>query len=212
MSTTPSRVKVFLSGEGSNERGSRFAPRAFQSDERPGVLHVLLERVQPDGWEVGGARDWKGIRKYRAGAASHADTHNVLGVAKDAKDAGCDVLAFSRDLDRDAARRQAIEEGIARVPEVLAGAPAVIGGVAVPTLEGWILALLGVRAAEALSPKRAEEALVQKGIPRKDGAAMVRVVEDADLAGLPSDATSLRTWLERAKAVLPALVAGRASR
>jgi len=69
----------------------------------------------------------------------------VLGVAKDAKDAGCDVLAFSRDLDRDTARRQAIEDGIARVPEVFAGAPAVIGGVAVPTLEGWILALLGVR-------------------------------------------------------------------
>jgi hypothetical protein len=176
------------------------------------VLHVLLERVQPDGWEIGGARDWKGIRKYRAGAARHADTHNVLGVAKDAKDAGCEVLAFSRDLDRDTARKQAIEDGIARVPEVLAGAPAVIGGVAVPTLEGWILALLGVGASEALSPRRAEEALVQKGVARKDGAAMVRVVEDADLAGIPADATSLRVWLGRAAAVLPPLVADRASR
>jgi hypothetical protein len=209
VSAAPPKVKVFLSGEGPNELGSRFAPRAFQSDDRPGVLHLLLERVQLDGWEVGGARDWKGIRKYTAGGARHADTHNVLGVAKDAKDAGCDVLSFSRDLDKDAAREQAIEDGIALVPELLAGAPAVIGGVAKPTLEGWILALLGVRGTEALSPKRAEEALVGKGVPRKDGAAMARVVEDADLAQIPPDATSLRTWLGRAEAVLPPLVVER---
>jgi hypothetical protein len=106
--TEPRQVKVFLSGEGSNELGSRCGLAAYQSDERPGVLHALLARVQPSGWVVGGARTWSTIRKYRAGKAAHADTHNVLGVALDAKEAGCEVLAFSRDLDRDAAREDVL--------------------------------------------------------------------------------------------------------
>lgn len=90
------------------------------------------------------------------------------------------------------------------------GAPAVIGGVSIPTLEGWILALLGVRRTEDLSSKRAEESLADHGVPRKDGAAMVRVVEDADLEAVPEDAESLRAWLARAREVLPPLVAKRA--
>jgi hypothetical protein len=36
-----------------------------------------------------------------------------------------------------------------------------------------------------------------------DGAAMVRVAEDADLDAVPPDATSLGEWLARARAVLP---------
>jgi hypothetical protein len=199
------KVRVFLSGEGSNELGSRVGHASFQSDDRPGVLHTLLARVQATGWEVGGARTWKRIRKYRAGKTDHEDTRNVLGVALDAKEAGCEVLAFSRDADRDPGRAQAVEEGIARVPATFTSAREVIGGVAVPTLEGWILALLETRGTEALSPKRAEEALAAKGVARKDGAAMVRSVEEADLAKTPGDAQSLRLWLKRAE-VLPRLV------
>lgn len=155
---------------------------------------------------MGGARDWTSIRKYKAGAA-HRDTHNVLGVALDAKEAGCDVLAFSRDLDSDVTRKDAIEEGIRRVPETFSEAPEVIGGVAVPTLEGWILALLRVRQTEELTPKRALFVLDEKGVPSKDGLAMVHVVEEADLDQLPSDAVSLAAWLARARTVLPKLSA-----
>jgi hypothetical protein len=64
------------------------------------------------------------------------------------------------------------------------------------------------RGTEALSPKRAEEALAEKGVARKDGPAMARSVEEADLAKIPDDARSLRLWLTRAE-VLPRLVAGR---
>jgi hypothetical protein len=205
-------VKVFLCGEGSNELGSRIGHRAYQSDERPGALHVLLSRVQPDGWEVGGACEWKRIRKFRAGKADHEDTRNVLGAALDAKEAGCDVLAFSRDLDKDEGRRDAVEEGMKRVPETFASAPEIIGGVAIPKIEAWILALSGVRRTEQMSPTRAEEALVQQGFARKDGAAMVRAVEVADLANIPEDAASLLLWLSRARATLPKLVADRAQR
>jgi hypothetical protein len=201
------RAKVFLCGEGPNELGSRFGHRAYQSDERPGVLHALLARVQPTGWEVGGVREWKRIRKFRIRGASHEDTHNVLGAALDAKEAGCDVLAFSRDRDRDPDRHDAIEEGIRKVPETFPSAPAVIGGVAVPTLEGWVLALSQELRTEELTPKRAEQALQDKGVKLKDGTAMVRLVEEADLSKLPSDATSLTAWIARARNVLPPLVA-----
>ena len=198
--SAPRKVKVFLCGEGANELGSRNAPRAFQHDREPGVLHVLLERVQREGWEVGGARSWKQIPKYRVGRAAHQDTRNVEAAALDAREAECDVLAFSRDVDTESGRKDAIEEGIKRVTS-----PSVIGGAAVPTLEGWVLALLGVAGSEALSPKRAEKLLEENGIPRKDTAAMVHVVESADVAALPKDATSLRLWLDRAQ-VLTTLV------
>jgi hypothetical protein len=205
------KVKVFLSGEGRNELGSRSGDPVYQSDEEPGVLHALLTRVRASGWEVGGACNWRKIRKYRASAAPHEDTHNVLGIALDATEAGCEVLAFSRDVDNDSARQQAVDDGLALIPQTFADAPGVIGGVAVPKLEGWILALLGVRGTEALSPKRAEQDLAVKSAARKkDGRAMVRIVEDADLARIPPDAASLHTWLDRARAVLPPACARRA--
>jgi hypothetical protein len=210
VSASPDKIKVFLCGEGSNELGSRVGHRSYQNDERPGVIHVLLLRVQPNGWEVGGACEWKRIRKFRAGKADHEDTHNVLGAALDAKESGCHVLAFSRDLDKDTARKEAVEEGIRRAPATLANAPEIIGGVAVPTLEGWILALLGVRRTEDMAPKRAAETLAQHGVAPKDGTAMVRVVEESNLAQLPSDAASLRLWLSRAETILPRDVDARA--
>jgi hypothetical protein len=210
VSGAPRKVKVFLSGEGANELGSRAGHPAYQSDERPGVLHSLLSRVQPTGWVVGHACDWKNIRKYRVRGtgATHDDTHNVLAAALDAKERGCEVLAFSRDVDSNPERREAIAKGIRLVPSVISSAPPeVIGGVAVPTLEGWILALLGERATEELSPTRAQATLSVKGVAPKDGAAMTRAVEKADLESLPKDADSLREWLSRAQAILPRRVA-----
>lgn len=88
------------------------------------------------------------------------------------------------------------------MPLTLPSPPAVIGGVAVPTLEGWILALLQEPRTEELTPKRAEQTLEGKGVKLKDGSAMVRAVEEADLSKLPGDATSLATWLARAKMVM----------
>ena len=96
------KTRVFLVGEGENELGSRAGAPAYQSDKHPGVLFTLLSRVQPNGWIVGGAREWKSIRKYQARSAVHEDTRHVLGAAIDAKEAGCDRIvarsAFVRDL------------------------------------------------------------------------------------------------------------------
>jgi hypothetical protein len=167
--------------------------------------------VAPSGWEVGGARQRKSLRKLRVGGAAHNDTRNVLAAALDAKEAGCDVLAFSRDRDSDQARVKAVGEGMERVPSELDPAPAVIGGVAIQALEGWILAMRGERGTESLGRTTASEKLATLGVEPKDGARMVLVVEDADLDAVPDDATSLKAWLSRAEAVLPALVAERRS-
>ncbi|AUX20568.1 hypothetical protein SOCEGT47_010400 [Sorangium cellulosum] len=207
----PERARIFLVGEGEGELGSRAGAPAQQSDRRPGVLSTLLSRVQPSGWVIGGAREWRSIRKVQARGVLHEDTRNVLGAALDAQEAGCDVLVFSRDIDRDPARREAVEEGIRRVSSILSAPPEVIGGVAVPALAGWILALLGERATEELSPLRAQAMLAAKGMMPDDGAAMVRVAAGADLDAVPPDATSLTEWLARARAVLPRRT-GRAAR
>lgn len=205
-------MKIFLAGEGPNEIGNRAAHAAYRTEARPGVLEVLLRRVQPEGWEVGAARVWTSIRKYRVGKASHNDTHNVLGIALDAIEAGCDILAFSRDLDNDPDRKAAIEDGLARIPVVFPRPPEVIGGVAVPALEGWILALLGRRKTEELTTPQAVKALTEESIDEKDGLAMVTVAEEADIDLVPEDAASLRAWLERAREVLPPAVKDRTSR
>lgn len=212
MSAAGGRVRVFLAGEGANELGGRHGHPSYQSDDRPGALSALLSRVQADGWEVGGAREWKRIRKFRAGKADHEDTHNVLGAALDAKEAGCEVLAFSRDQDRDERRGAAVAEGTRRAEVKFGDSPAVIGGVAVPTLEGWILAILGVRGTPQMSPKRASEELAQRGVAPKDGAAMVAIIEAADLDAIAVDAVTLAAWVARARAVLPAKVAVHAAR
>ena len=202
--SAPARVRVFLSGEGANELGSRAGHRAYQTDERPGVLHALLARIQPDGWEVGGATAWAKIRKYRVQGAAHADTGNVLGVAVDAIEAGCQIVAFSRDVDDDPDRARAVEDGIARVAtELDAGRPDIIGGVAVPSTEGWILALRGQHGTQRLSTGRAVRALVDQGVEAKDGARMAEIAAEADLDAIPADAESLRTWIQRARDVLP---------
>ena len=73
----------------------------------------------------------------------------MIVAALDASEAGCDVLAFSRDRDNDEDREKAIEEGIAAAKTARL---AVVGAAAIPTLEGWILALMKTSRTEAMSP------------------------------------------------------------
>jgi hypothetical protein len=81
----------------------------------------------------------------------------------------------------------------------------VIGGSAIPVLEAWILAMLGEHGSEELRKSAAQEKLIKKGID-KDTAEMVKVVLEAELARLPEDAGSLRSWLLKARNVLSPLV------
>jgi hypothetical protein len=192
-------LKVFLCGEGANELGSRARERAYQTDDQPGVIQALLRKVRSDGWRVGGAVTWKNIRKFRAGGAAHADTTNVRGAALDAREMKCDVLAFVRDGDGDAWRSRAIDEGIELAERDGGRALAIVGGVAVPAIEGWILALRG----EARTEERSRGQLgARLGADAKSTDAYVAAAEAADLSALPGDARSLRAWVGRAEAAL----------
>jgi hypothetical protein len=205
-------VRVFLAGEGSNELGVYARDAAYRDEDGcQGVLCALLAKVQPGGWRVGGSKLWKDIRKLQAkgalkGKYEHEDTRNVLKLALTAEEAGHHVLVFSRDADADEERAAAIEEGLRRAAETYPGVK-IIGGIAIPALEGWVLALLEVAKTESFSRGKAEAALIAEGFEPKDGVAMVAIVEQADLAKLPSDAKSLVHWLKRAREVLPAAVA-----
>lgn len=195
-------IKVFLAGEGKNELGGRIGPPAFHNPDQRGVIEALLQKICPDGWVVGGACEWKRIRKFKAHGPVDAETRAVLGAALDARESQCHVLAFCRDQDKDENRQRAIDTGIERVQQGHPSSPAVIGGIVIPKLEGWILALLCYAKTEAMSPNRADEKLVEHGVAAKDTEAMVRIVDEANLNVVPPDATSLHQWLARARVVM----------
>lgn len=195
-------VKVFVVGEGKNELGGRIGPPSYHDHEKRGVIEALLLKVRAHGWEIGGCCEWKRIRKFKAKGHIDSETRNVLGAALDAKEANCPVLAFCRDRDNDEGRCAAIEAGIRVAVETIYSPPDIIGGVVIPTMEGWILALLARRKTDSLSPVRAAKDLQDLGIAEKDTAAMVKVVDDANLDAVPNDAMSLHQWLNRAREVM----------
>jgi hypothetical protein len=201
-----SGVKVFLCGEGSNELGSRCGLPNYQDDSQPGVIETLLRRVQAHGWEVHGAIQWKGIIKLRGPRRRiPREEQNVLGLVFAAKKKRARVLAFVRDADDDKNRPKVIADAIGKAKETFPEVE-VIGGAAVPVLEGWILAMRGEHGTEKLGKAAARSKLVELKIPSKDSAAMVDVAAKVALEKLPEDATSLKAWQARANDVLPALV------
>jgi hypothetical protein len=201
-------VKVWLGGEGPSELGTR-----ADGGDDPGVIEALLLKVEPTGWIVGGALRWKYIRKYRAGHAArggdnHEDLHNVCGLALTAWEAGCEVLAFARDVDADDRRADAIARGIALASEQFPML-VVIGGVARPAIEGWVLALVGVRDADELSRARALELLRARTIEEKQASAYVEIVSAAELDRLPVGCGSLAGWIATARTRLGRALRGR---
>jgi hypothetical protein len=196
-------IKVWLGGEGNCELGSGTAP---------GAVEALLRTVEATGWRVDGATQWRRIRKFRVGRAgrddNHEDIHNVCGLALTAWEAGCEVLAFIRDVDADERRAGAIAEGIAVARERHADVRVIGGCVARPALDAWILALAGARDTDAMSRTRALEELRSRDIDAKSHAAYVEVIERADLTGLPAGCESLHAWLATARAELTSAVHG----
>lgn len=191
-------VQVWLGGEGPSELGTR-----ADGGDDPGVIEALLLKVEPAGWIVGGALRWKYIRKYRAGHAArggdnHEDLHNVRGLALTAWEAGCEVLAFTRDVDADDRRADAIARGIEQARSLFP-LLVIIGGVARPALEGWVLALLGVRNSDALSRAKSLELLRSRSIEDKKASAYVEIVTAADITKLPVGCDSLASWLSAAR-------------
>lgn len=201
---------MFLAGEGRNELGCWYDEPPHRVGSDPGVIEALLRGVQSEGWHVSDALRWTRIRKLRLGRSVHADVHNILAVALHARERGCDVLAFARDTDGEEERERAVAKGIAAMIDDPGESLGVVGGAAVPNLEAWILALHGGRSTDRAGRARVTRALKAAGIAPKDTAAMVAVVERANLEGMERRSKSLATWLGTAKEVLRRRVEERA--
>ena len=198
-------IDVFLAGEGPNELGSWARDPVYRSQTPdgvplPGVLESLLRKVRPDGWTTRDAILWKHIRKLQARVPGRADERNVRALILKAREAGCHVVAFSRDTDGHSEVDFNVETAIADHEQTGDGSIRVAGGTADPKLEAWVLALKGEHHCEDRG--HLQERLEKLGVGPKDTPAMVAVVEQADLSAVPEDAHSLVRWLGRARAAL----------
>lgn len=200
-------AKVWLGGEGASEIGDRDRP----GGQRIGAVEALLRRVEPRGWEVEGATQWRHIRSYRLGVGiggNHNDRHRIAGIALAAYEAACEVVAFVRDVDAEEQRADAIEAGLAAAQELFPLVQ-IIGGPAKPALEGWIAALLGCRESDTMSRIACATFLAEREMSGKRAEDYVGAVEIADLGRLPPGCDSLRVWLARASMILGAAVHGK---
>jgi hypothetical protein len=174
-------AKVWVVGEGNNELGvgDGYGNRAR------GVIETLLRRACADGWECTGKLPWRSIQKFRAGGArlagpSHGDYFNVLGLVLTAYEQVADAVAFSRDVDSDPDREEAVAAALAWIRNESEWFIGVIGGVAKPSLEGWVLALQGIAGTDAMSRSRAQERLRTSTIEPKSTEDYIAIVEQAE--------------------------------
>ncbi|MSP61902.1 MAG: hypothetical protein EXR72_16530 [Myxococcales bacterium] len=185
-------MNVLLAGEGQTELGGWANEPAYRTGEK-GVIPALLERVQP-GWRIGDAIVWKQIVKYRAGDHREREARNVLGLVERARSCGFAAVVFTRDRDGYVAREEDVEKGIEKAAEMFPDVT-IVGGVAVETIEAWILALLGESRSEAQHNPRTVLADTHS---IRTVAEKVAAIALADLAAIPEDAGSLHRWLLRA--------------
>ncbi|MBN2497525.1 MAG: hypothetical protein JXR96_23230 [Deltaproteobacteria bacterium] len=192
-------MKLLLAGEGANELGGWHHEEPYRTDE-PGVIEALLKKVHPHGWAIVHAVKWHWIHKYCVGMHGAAEKRNIEYVHHKAKKLGLDAVVFVRDRDgkKNHKRQRDIEYTIESCEQT--GGPAIIGGMAIEKLEAWILALCGEHNSESMN--KPENRLADREDCPKNTAEMVEVVEGADLDRIPSDARSLRAWLDRARSVL----------
>jgi hypothetical protein len=200
------RVRVWVGGEGVGELGR----------DKPGAVEALLRRVRATGWHCEGKTIWSQIRKYRSRGARvrHADYANACSLALMAFEAGVEIIAFVRDVDSDEDREDAIAEAIRWIEHDSGWPIDVIGGVAKPALEGWILALRGHHDTDEMSRARTRERLDEASIELKSHAHYIEIIEAASLGpppsfDLPPGTASLQQWLAKAHEVLNRVIDGR---
>ncbi len=187
-------MSVLLGGEGKNELGGWAGHAVDQRDDDDGVIKALLRKAGDKPFHVVGALRWRNIPKLRAHGPSPREAQNVLGLVHEASRAQADVVAFVRDADRPrktdergAVIDAAIETAAAAFPNVR-----IVGGVAVPVLEGWLLAALGTHGTEDLSKVAAQTRLDARAV--RTTSDMVETIDALEVDRLPPDAVSLRCW------------------
>ena len=194
--------KVFLAGEGANELGSWAKKPPYQDDSESGVLKALLQKIKNDGWQVSGAIRWKNIIKFQAGHHMGHEERNVLGACLRAIEKNCSIIAFSRDADADESRQERIGKGIKAAYERFNTKIGIIGGCAVPCIEGWILAFLGMTQTEEFASSKACDSLKREVGNEPNTKQMVQIIARTDMKNIAHDARALKEWLKTAQHIL----------
>lgn len=199
--------KIFLAGEGNNELGTRHYPKEPDGGHEPGVIEALLLKVNPEGWEIHKAIQWKHLHKYQVNRAqkdpqkTKGEEDSVKKLFLHAREAGCDLVVFARDNDscdedeRTEPIARAINTEKARADSLL-----VVGALVRQKIEAWVLACKGVYRTEAL--KHPQDKLAELGVAEKHTKGMVAIVEATEIDKLPADAKNLREWIAAAKKAL----------
>jgi hypothetical protein len=189
-------TRVLLGGEGKTELGEWAKEPSYRENPgAKGVLVALLERIEGADFEIVDGMLWSRIRKYDAGKHASPEERNVLGLALAARRARCGAVVFSRDRDGDKQRQKDLDRGIERAREIFMDLR-VVGGVAIETIEGWMLVVHG-HDGESISAKRTKAEL-QRRCGVTDLQQMVDAVVVAPMEGLRPG--SLLAWLDAARA------------
>src|SRR5262249_55559507 len=122
----------------------------------------------------------------------------------------CEMLAFVRDHDGDHLREDEISRVLGALPSFGFAREyryelAVVGGVARPKLEGWILCLRGVTGTDEMSRARVDRELTEAGVELKSTEHYIAIAESC---ALPAGDSSLPRWLAHAGATLRRLIDG----
>ena len=184
--------RVYLAGEGRCDIGNAAAIPSYAESAEPGVVQALLDQFLHHNWEMAGAIAWKNIRKFRAGGHATAEERNVLGVAQMAREAKADLLVFVRDRDGDRQRETDIVRAVARIEGLQ-----VVGGVAVESIDAWVIAVCGDPKAETYGEPKQQ-------LPRHAMHCAADMVDRIRMAGpdvATAPAPSLRRWLGQLAAV-----------
>lgn len=187
-------LRIFIAGEGQTDIGNAADALAYQDPAFPGVVQTLLDKAGSEPWQFCGAIRWKDIRKFRAGHNKGADRHNVAALALKAREVGADAIAFVRDRDGHQQRGRDVDAGIAAIGDL-----PVVGGVAIETVEAWVLRALGDAHAEKHRQPRLVLARDHSIDSRED---KVATLQNADFKALVDPKTSLGGWLCKAQGVL----------
>jgi hypothetical protein len=107
-----------------------------------------------------------------------------------------------KDTDADESRQERIEKGIKAAYERFNTKIGIIGGCAVPCIEGWILAFLGVMQTEKFTSSKACDSLKNEVGNEPNTEQIVQIIARTDKKTIAHDAHALKEWLKTAKNVL----------
>lgn len=188
-------MKIYVAGEGRHEVGKwEESPERWSTSERTdGVLYELFVKSGRTG-EVIAGKNWRSIRKFKAGENATPEQKTLKGLALDAKEHGADLVLWARDSDHQANREQELMPTQDELRTTHAGTLTICGGVVSPAIEAWMIALAKHHPnPESLTTARCEQLAAQHNFAREDQ--MVDLVRERDLDA--SLSPSLQNWLKQ---------------